>query len=651
MNSKPFKSLLVAICAAVLVVPLAAGSLAGAVTSAFQPGNIPYPGGADGTLSQDPPSFITGQDITLIANFDASASGQVVTLFKETSPGSGNYTSTGNSDAANTNGNAYITNYEVNGDQRVFAQSSGGLVTEIDFLDPVSGNAVLNPISLQEGAGSHDAKATFSPITAGTKTELQVKTIKDGTWKTIATDTQRASGHTYFSIADPLEVEHQYRARKGGITTNTVTFAAPLVQRANDIPTVHFNSNDGEAVNTRSTWFDGEFAIKGGLTDQDKNGSFENCAGVGPFEAEMRGRGNYSWSFSKKGFNLKFPNIDNDGKYDLCDMGKSRKWALIANHYDRSLLRNSAANFVGEQMGNLEFTPKEVSVDLYVNGSYRGTYMLIERVNFEGGRLDEEELKSDDDTAAFCSNLSHPDLSGSYLMEWDFRKGAYYNFTAGSRGWVGLKEPEDEDYCGNMGKRINEYVDIADRDLFDGSANDNDWMSSIDLDSAVDYYIAMEYLKPVDGQMWASVYMYKPRGEKIHFGPLWDFDLAMGSATRAGNVASPQSWYLRNPLNISAKQSEKTWFNRLNENATFRAAVRERWNEVDQDINDVIAYLRQQEGLIDKSADDNYRKWSHGSKISEYQVIKSSWGADVDHLVNFLDKRWIWMDGQLDNND
>ena len=108
--------------------------------------------------------------------------------------------------------------------------------------------------------------------------------------------------------------------------------------------------------------------------------------------------------------------------------------------------------------------------------------------------------------------MNHPDLTGTYLMEWDFRKGAYYNFTAGSRGWVGLNEPEDEDYCGNMGKWINSYVDKADADLFDGSASDNDWMSRIDLNSAVDYYIAMEYLKPVDGNMWASVYMYKPRG-------------------------------------------------------------------------------------------------------------------------------------------
>jgi hypothetical protein len=641
MNSQPTKSLLIALCAAVLVVPLAAGSLAGAVTSAFQPGNIPHPGGASGSLGQDPAQFENGQAITLSANFSSSASGDNVTIYKETSAGSNNYESTGKSDVANSNGNAYITGYTVNGTQRVFARGSDGRVTEVDTLKPVVISAVLNPISLQEGSGSHDAKATFSPINEGVKTELQVKTIKNGTWKTIATDRQRASGHTYFSISDPLEVEHQYRAVKSGVTTNTVTFAAPLVQRANDIPTVHFNSNDGEAVNTRSTWFDGEFTIKGGLTDQNKNGSFENCAGVGPVEGEMRGRGNYSWSFSKKGFNLKFPDSE-----DLCGMGNSKKWALVANHYDRSLLRNSAAGFVGQQMGNLEFTPKDVSVDLYVNGSYRGTYILIERVNFEGGRLDEDELKAEDNP----SDCTDPQRrTGSYLIEWDFRHEAFHNFHAGDRGWVGLKEPEDEDYCSAMGTYINSYVDIADRDLFDGSANDNDWLSSIDLDSAVDYYIAMEYLKPVDGQMWASVYMYKPRGEKIHFGPLWDFDLAMGSATRAGNVASPESWYLRNPLNISAKQSDKTWFNRMNENATFRAAVRERWNEVDQDINDVIAYLRQQEGLIDKSADDNYRKWSHSSKISQYQVIKSSWGADVDHLVNFLDKRWIWMNGQLDN--
>ena len=90
----------------------------------------------------------------------------------------------------------------------------------------------------------------------------------------------------------------------------------------------------------------------------------------------------------------------------------------------------------------------------------------------------------------------------------------------------------------------------------------------------------------------------------------------------------------------------------MNQNPTFRAAAEARWNEIDQDIHgELDAYLRKQENLIDDSASDNYRKWSHGAKISKYQVIKSNWGADVDYLVDWLHKRWHYMNGQLDNND
>ena len=396
----------------------------------------------------------------------------------------------------------------------------------------------------------------------GALTRLQVKTIKDGTWKSVDTSTQRSDGTTTFDIADPLEVAHQYRAvGEGGYGSNIVTYSGPLLDKNNDVPTVHFNTNDGDSVNTRDKWFKGEFSILAARPTRTRTLAWRTVGAVNKVDGEMRGRGNYSWSFAKKGFNLKFGD-----SIDLCGMGKSKKWALVANHYDRSLLRNSAAGFVGKIFTNLEWTPKDSAVDLYVNGSFRGSYILIERVNLEGGRIDRPELKAED-TPEICSG---PDpsvdttsiINGTYLMEWDFRKGANFNFGANTHGWVGLKEPEDEDYCQNMGAYINDYVDRADRDLYDGAASSNDWMSSIDLESAVDYYLAMEFLKPVDGQMWASVYMYKPRGEKIHFGPLWDFDLAMGSANRAGNVVSPRGWYLRNPLNVSAKQTEVTWFNR-----------------------------------------------------------------------------------------
>ena len=167
----------------------------------------------------------------------------------------------------------------------------------------------------------------------------------------------------------------------GGITTNTVSWAGPLNNKNNAVPTVHFASNDGESVNTRNKWLR-VILILSGTTDQNKDLGLENCGAVNKVDGEMKGRGNYSWSFSKKGFNLKF-----DDKIDLCGMGKSKKWALVANHYDRSLLRNSAAGFVGKVFTNLEWTPKDSAVDLYVNGSFRGSYILIERVNLEGGRI------------------------------------------------------------------------------------------------------------------------------------------------------------------------------------------------------------------------------------------------------------------------
>ena len=594
------------------------------------------PTGPDtGNLYEDPSSIAEGQTIKVTANFPSDSASELAILYRETSPGSWTAVDT---DETNRYGNAYFLDYQVNGNQKIYAQLPNGNRTEVDTLVPVPSSTLLDPITTNGSAAR--ATARYTPANPGALTRLQYKTIKDGSWKSVDTSTQRSDGTTTFDITNPLEVEHEYRAvGKGGYASNVVKYSGPLLDKNNDVPTVHFASDDGESVNTRDKWFDGELTIKGG----------SGCSSVPTYDqAELKGRGNYSWSFAKKGFNLKL-----DDKMDLCGMGNSKKWALVANHYDRSLLRNSAANFVGAQFSNLEFTPKDVPVDLYVNGSFRGSYILIERVNLEGGRLDVDELKAED-TPELCSgpdpsvDTTSP-VNGTYLMEWDFRKGANFNFGANSHGWVGLKEPEDEDYCQNMGAFINDYVDRADRDLYDGSASSNDWLKWIDLESAVDYYIAMEFLKPVDGQMWASVYMYKPRDEKIHFGPLWDFDLAMGSATRAGNVVSPRGWYLRNPLNVSAKQTEITWFNRMNQNPTFRAAVKKRWNEVDQDINDVIAYLRSREQLIDKSAADNYRKWSHGAKISKYQVIKGSWGSDVDYLVDWLDKRWRWMNGQLDN--
>ncbi|MDQ3157208.1 MAG: CotH kinase family protein [Actinomycetota bacterium] len=498
----------------------------------------------------------------------------------------------------------------------------------------------LDPI-VDSGTGSSaKATATFILAVKGQATHLQVLTIKSQVWKTIASGKQDATGKTVFSISDPLEVLHEYRAISGTPPTvsNIVKYQAGSTTKNTGLSTVYFNSNDGESVNTRKKYFDGEFSMTG------RGG----CGAVAAQKkAEMKGRGNYSWSFPKKSFTLKL-----DKKLNLCGMGESKKWALVANHYDKSLLRTAAAFDIGSKLTNLAWTPSARPVDVYVNGSYRGSYDLVERITAASGRINVPELKNDTPANKAANNVS-PNVTGGYILEWDYRKGADHNVTAGGRGWVGIKEPEDEgDGSGITSAQINyinSYVDSADQALFGAGFKNNSsgWRKYIDINSAVDYYIGQELMKPVDGNMWASVYMYKQRSGKLFFGPMWDYDLAAGSANRAGNAFGTTGWYLRNPINISAKQSTKTWFNRLNEDEEFRSAVRSRWNSVHSSLKSNDAFLGAQRSLVAKSANENFKKWNVKEHLSTSQVVKGSWSAEVSYLRSWLNSRISWMNGQL----
>ena len=513
---------------------------------------------------------------------------------------------------------------------------AGGLVSDLGLSTKAS-TGTLAPIT---GNGT-TATATFTPAASGQKTSLQLLSIKTTEtnetptpkWETISTSKQSSSGKTTFTISDPREVSHEYRAVSGDTISNTVTFAAPPRSRATGLSQVYFNSYEGDSVNTRDRWFEGEFS----MTSSGKTG----CGAVAKTpKARLKGRGNYSWSFAKKSFSLNLK----DG-LNLCGMGKSKKWAFVANHYDKSLLRNTVAGHVGQALTKLAWTPASKPVDVFINGSYRGSYILIERVTIDDERVNIPELKGSADNV-------QPNITGGYLLEWDFRKGADRDVTAGDRGWVGIKEPEDpgdpEGITSQQVAYINGYLDKTDAALFGSGFKDNatGWKKYIDTASAVDYYIGMELMKPVDGNMWASVYMYKQRNGKLFFGPLWDFDLAAGSANRAGNVVSPSSWYLRNPLGVSAMQSSKTWFNRLNEDPEFRAAVRSRWKQVYPNLNQ-SSFIDSQKSLIQASATENFKKWSVTEHLSKYQVVKGSFSAEVSYLKSWMSSRRSWMNGQL----
>ena len=713
---KTFKTALAVITAALLAMALLASPSSAdiGVDDKDPTGVLKLVSQIDNSVAVNPP-YETGQAVRLYANFNGGV--RNVTFYKVVG---GTQTTIG-TDEANTNGNAYL-NYTISaGAQDIYAEDVNDEETETDTItgeDAPPPGAVLD---LPNDSFGKSWTAHFTPTVKDQATRLELRRICTyetdetnpappavfdpeqsqknciGPWKSIATGKQDVNGDTTFSLPDKFEVEHQYRAVSGTTISNEQKFAPALVEDnpygiTTDLSEVHFNTYEQASVNTRDHYFEGEFTMTPSTkaVDPDGNGpaAAATCGAVAPIKKSvLKGRGNYSWSFPKKSFTLKI-----DKKTSLCGMGVSKKYALVANDYDKSLLRNSLAGYVGSTLDGLAWTPKSTPVDFYMNGSYRGSYLLIERIALQGSvtnaykepddtysnRVNIDALKAGDDqdvnglasdeggftppaynpgqdTNASHPNNQQPRITGGYILEWDFRKGADYNAYLGSdSGYVGVKEPEnDVDREGDptgagissqQKSYISGFLNKVDNSLRAGPS----WQTYIDKESAVDYYIAMEYMKPVDGNMWASVYMYKPRGEeKLYFGPLWDFDLAAGSANRAGNVVSSSGFYLKNNLGVSAQQdtsSGKTWFNRLNEYPSFRTAVAERWDEIKGDLQ-TTTYLNTQSSLIAKSAQANFNKWSSTSRISDVQVLKGSWTKDWEYLRTWASGRKTWLDG------
>jgi hypothetical protein len=682
---KTFKTALAVITAALLAMTLLA-SPASAVLGVDDKSN-------SGTLNQQQPGvtpatnavppYEEGEHLTLQANFANSTSFNV-TFYRK----NGTSWDPIGTAATNANGNAYIDYTVVAGSQTLWAEGANDKETEQDTF---TGSAPPGPPSttatLDEPTnGGKTWTAHFdTPKSPGAATKLQIQRIythevsdvdavnptasrtrRMGPWTTIATSTQDENGDSTFNLSSPYpyRVPHKYRAVSGDAKscdpvdardTNPPLcqeFGLPLTDPKNTgLSAVYFNTNEGHAVDTRTRYFEGEFRMtadsKGlGCSNigVDTNGNADNTQIK---QSVMKGRGNYSWSFKRKSYTLKLQDAA-----DLCGMGSSKKYALVSQDYDKSFLRNALAQFVGKNFDNMEWTPDSKPVDLYLNGKYLGNYLLVERIAIEDLRVNIDELNGDDP-----EEQVDPGRTGGYILEWDFRKGADYNVSLGSdSGWVGVKEPENDlDREGeNTGEGIssahksyiNSYLNSADNALRRDSCQSSDYLDFIDRDSAVDYYIAMEYMKPVDGNMWASVYMYKPRSEKLHFGPLWDFDLAAGSATRAGNVASSSGFYLKNNLGISAQQSSNTWFNCLNKRSSFRNAVAARWDEVQGSMN-VGGFIDDQKSIIKSSAETSFSNApngaSHSYRISDYQVIKSNFDADVSYLRSWATGRKSWL--------
>lgn len=147
-----------------------------------------------------------------------------------------------------------------------------------------------------------------------------------------------------------------------------------------------------------------------------------------------------------------------------------------------------------------------------------------------------------------------------------------------------------------------------------------------------------ELLRNVDGAV-SSFYMYKKRDGKLFFGPIWDFDLAMGNAGY-DDANNPAGWHIR----------QKPWFDRLFQDPAFKVKVKARWNTLKSEgkLDYIVQYAQARAAWLDTQQKKNYELWS----INDFAVWilhppLGTYDLEVQALINWQKARITWLDTEF----
>ena len=380
-----------------------------------------------------------------------------------------------------------------------------------------------------------------------------------------------------------------------------------LTENAISVPRIDIDIDGGAFVTSKDYYLNAKFRITGyGVYD-----NFEDSV-------QIKGRGNSSWSYSKKPYRLKFAE-----KVKPFGLTKGKSWVLLANAQRGSLMANAISMKIG-QMAGAHYTNHIIPVDLYINGQYMGNYMFTEKIGMANNSVDiDEEL--------------------GYVLELDtygssdepiFRTGVY-NLP------VKINEPDLSDYTTDVAaeRRAAMLNDV--KEMSNAIYNDGDIESVLDVDALARFYLANDLSLNQEINHPKSTFLYKNESDpdgKLTFGPIWDFDWGYGYET-----SSSYCYTNATISNINTGMAAYGFWEDVTANETFKKHYYRVWKEFID--NNSMAEL---EDYIDSYY--NFAKNSFGSNA----VIWNGYGyteTDRDRAKQWLRERKNYIYNNLTEYD
>ena len=399
-----------------------------------------------------------------------------------------------------------------------------------------------------------------------------------------------------------------------------------------NLPTVVINTKDAANISSKETEVSSTVYI---ISENGTKFLYAEQTGA-------RGRGNASWEFDKKPYRLKF-----DKKVQLLDApAKAKKWTLISNHSDKSLMRNILAFEISRRVG-VKYTPYCQPVDVIVNGEYKGCYQLCDQIEVNKERVNITEMEPKD--------IGGEALTGGYLFEIDaysYKEPSNITFKSSKGIPVTIKSPDDDEIVSQQKEYIENYFKRFENTLFSDSFTDEEYgyRTMFDTESFIKHFIVGEISGNTD-TYW-STYMYKERGDdKIYTGPVWDFDIAFENDVRTHPISQYNDFvYATSDSSAAGGDNMKKFVSRIiKEDPVANAQLKQMWNELRTSgvISEeaLVSYINQTEALLDKSQQLNFKRWDILNKKfhQNFQAL-GSYEAEVGTVRDYIKARLQQLD-------
>ena len=424
-------------------------------------------------------------------------------------------------------------------------------------------------------------------------------------------------------------------------------------------------------VDTKGECLDSKVTEKIPATMKVLDGKTNNVADSAKgtrYDIGIKVRGQSSALFPKPGYGVEVRDEKGEGlDVSLFGLPPSDDWVFHGPYVDKSLIRNALAHWLFRQAGH--YSPRSKHFDLYINGVYRGVYVLLEKIKRDKYRVDVSKLKETD--------ISGEEVTGGYI--WAFDKTGTNTGGAGSgpiekEGFstsdglnVILHYPKKENIKKEQENYLKKYLNDLEG-LFKNGKNGQGYEKYVDMTSALDYVLHEEVTNNADSY-WCSFFLHKPKDKtdsngvktegKVTLGPAWDFNLAMSNGTQPENgggqgqggwnqgggmwgggfgggfgggggngfgSSGTSGWQIENSqksgqgmFGMGSSLKAPNWLLGMWKDSHYQSELKKRWAELRSGVwhtKTMDKYLDSMKTYLKSAADRNFKRWPNLGKSS-----------------------------------